>query len=249
MKRRSMTLWLTLFCLVLCASAHADSFDANHDFSITNGNPNGVWTYGVGTPGVSFNAFTHTSTGSAGCFEGNFQCWTDNGYVPTIGKNPDSTPEFGGTHEIPADSLVVHPAYGVIGAGNNWVIVRWTAPAAGTISYSGETIVYDFGQQTANPYGTLLDTALGAIVNQVGNLSGAYGTTLAFNGTAHVTAGETFDVAVGVNTANGNTNYSFLPTGFNENISYTPTPEPASVIFLASGLCTLSGFKRWLAKR
>jgi hypothetical protein len=49
-----------IFFAVVASSgvAQAATYNALNDFSITSGNPNGVWSYGEGTVGTSFTPFT-----------------------------------------------------------------------------------------------------------------------------------------------------------------------------------------------
>ena len=220
-------------------------YDAATDFSISSGNPNGVWTYGYGVPGSSFTAFSQTGTA---CFESGFSCWSSNGYVPLIGVNTNAFTETGGTHAFPAGAMVLHPAYGVTSGGPNWAILRWTAPSSGSITFNGAITVYDRGQD-ANTQGATTDTTLGASLIENALLHGPYGTAIPVSGSASVTAGEVLDLAVGPSPNGG---YSFLPTGVALTIDFTPlasVPEPATWATMLIGLLGLGAAMRWRRSR
>ena len=56
----------TVLALAVPVGAHAlPSYYAVAQVSIS-GNPNGVWSYGYGTPGSSFTAFSYAGTGCLG---------------------------------------------------------------------------------------------------------------------------------------------------------------------------------------
>ena len=102
------------------------------DFSTTNGNPNGVWTYGWMDTG--FTTFTvisrHTADGWFGDLGGDGS--------PGLWINTAGTAQYG----VPPGDLSLHP-----GPGNQPNILRWTAPAGfnGTAHVAGQFLAGDSG--------------------------------------------------------------------------------------------------------
>jgi len=116
-------------------------WDAVSDFS-TSSNPNGAWAYGRGFAGSTFLAFPDSSTFSsgptdfwercAGCAPPN----TGRGAIPIMGENMGA-PFNWLSVVVPTGVLWVHPG------SRREVLVQWTAPTAGTYSYSGEFELLD----------------------------------------------------------------------------------------------------------
>ena len=66
--RRFSIFWgglLIALCLALSCTSQAQDYNAVNDFSITNGNPNGVWSYLSGTPN-NLTLMPATRTGECG---------------------------------------------------------------------------------------------------------------------------------------------------------------------------------------
>lgn len=113
-------------CLLMAAGAAATTWDANADFSITNGNPNGVWSYGYYPNGAPpFKLFWHAGTGYAGS-----PLWnnSNNDQPPIVWKNIGS-PRWG----VQTGELSLHP-----GPSNEHTVVRWTSPITGTVDITGK---------------------------------------------------------------------------------------------------------------
>lgn len=125
----------TIQCLgmfiVLGSSAWATeaTWNSANDFSITNGNPNGAWTYGVKNPlnlGGALATFPDSGAGS-------FLYWIDNAHqslgAPACAKNISG----GWINGVAPGEANFHP-----GPGNEIATYRWTAPYAGNYHVFGK---------------------------------------------------------------------------------------------------------------
>jgi hypothetical protein len=186
------------------AMAGATVWNAVSDFS-TSSNPNGAWAYGHGSAGWTFLAFPDSSTFSSGptdLWERCPGCAPPNaggGAIPIVGKNVGGTAFNWRTVVVPTGVLWVHPGK------RTDVLVQWTAPAAGTYSYSGKFEILDiaptgvvgrvFGGQIHGD-ATLLYSGLlkGPGANQSTMTPGESET---FSGTVSLLAGETLTFSVG----------------------------------------------------
>ncbi len=99
------------------------------EYSTTNGNPNGVWTYGGMDTG--FATFTPHPTHTTDSWSGTSSIWLN-----TTGST---------SYGVPPGNISLHP-----GASNEPSVLRWTAPAG----YTGLTKVT--GQFLAGDSGTML---------------------------------------------------------------------------------------------
>jgi hypothetical protein len=108
-------------------------FDATAEFSITNGNPNGVWSYGwMPTDFSLFTYLTNAKTSSTGS-----QGWSgwNNDDTPGVGKI------FGGeAYGVPSGWLSLHP-----GPGEEPSVLRWTSPFYGLVRIQGRFLPGDSG--------------------------------------------------------------------------------------------------------
>jgi hypothetical protein len=111
-------------------------FDATADFSVINGNPNGVWSYGwMPTDFTAFNLYTNNHCVAAasplhwfGFFEGT--C------TPCVWKHM-----LGGTAwGVPPGWVSLHP-----GPGNEPSVLRWTSPSSGLVRIQGRFLAGDSG--------------------------------------------------------------------------------------------------------
>jgi len=158
-------------------------WNAVGDFSVTS-NPHGVWSYGWAT--AFEGTFTSLATSQNPCLGiTGVICWWNGDGLPTaaqIIRDTNQAPVSYLTIVAPTDMLW-------LAIEGNEVIVRWTAPAAGTYSIGGSFSGLDTGQASVN-VGVYQDgtTALAA-----GNIS-AYGQQYAFNiPSVTLTAGTTID--------------------------------------------------------
>lgn len=209
------TQFLVITAIVLGGlSVHAAiTYDANTEFSLANGNPNGVWTYGYQEFAKVYNGttvFTTTSSwvtreGSGGA---NLDSWQRGviDYDPAVTHNGSNAAvsAFGftwGVNDIGLDSY-----------GESAAIVQWKAPVAGTVEVN-----VTFGASAAELFEGVNGTVVYSVLNDPTN-----GKTWTRSYT--VKAGDAIAFATGnVGTV----------TMFRETITYVP--EPATLGLLALG--------------
>lgn len=122
---------LTILILISachCSYLYATVWNATSDFSVENGNPNGVWSYGWMDTG--FTAFTLYQNGIY-AIPGNNPAWyTENSSYGNVWENATSNTLYG----VSPGQLSLQP-------GNNYEpsVVRWTAPdgVSGTAAIEG----------------------------------------------------------------------------------------------------------------
>jgi hypothetical protein len=201
-------------CLWGTAAQAQTNFNANSDFSLVNGNPNGVWTYGFGyaqaggallnAPTTSFlsvsgvHAWLHSTVNTAG--------------TPSILKNMSGATQFG----VPTGFLSLHP-----GTDHN-AYLRFTAPFTGSYAVNAQFFAGDAGQTTADIFG---------------NFTGSHfstsntGTNPAYSGTISLNAGWSLYFLVDKSTDG----FGADSTPLTVNIAGTAAPEPSSLALLALG--------------
>jgi hypothetical protein len=182
------------------------------DFSITSGNPNGVWTYGWMDTG--FTTFTPYTTNLFNGGVGGSPQWygpLGGDLTPTIWHNTSGSVFFG----VLPGQLALHP-----GPGAQPSVLRWIAPSgvSGSVNVVGQFFAGDGGSMTVG--------VRFAGVSQWSAIdAGSF--DLAFT----VQPGDTIDFAVFGSYAFGNTPAALT-------ISY-PIPEPAGWTALV-GLAALN---------
>jgi hypothetical protein len=224
------------FALVASSgAARATTYDALTDFSIANGNPNGVWSYGEGDVGTTnFRPFTVNGTDPTNAARAAF--WRStvlNDGAPAIIKNTLGVAFSASTAVFPTNVLDIHPGI------DDDVIIRFTAPTAGTYTYAGlfETLdyqapsgiigeIYKNGQQlfsqelVGNPKADLTNLLPGEVID--------------FNGSIFLAQGDTLSFA-----ANRDGNYLFDSTGFDVTIT-TGVPEPSTWAMMLLGFAGIA---------
>jgi hypothetical protein len=108
--------------------------DPTSDFTITNDNPNGVWSYGWMQVGFVGPLVLYTNTISSPA--PNWQGRLGRDGTPAIWKNTTGVKSYG----IPPGSLALHP-----GPGTEPSVLRWTAPAGGHVQVQGQFEAGDSG--------------------------------------------------------------------------------------------------------
>jgi len=115
---------LCVLIAILTPLGFTQTYVASHDFSIRNGNPNGVWSYGCMT--ANFDTLSLYQTAWTPVTNHHQWCTqTRPDYTPCIWKNMGPVSSDG----VPSGMLSLHP-----GPGNEPSVLRWTAPQAGTIA-------------------------------------------------------------------------------------------------------------------
>jgi hypothetical protein len=235
MTSATQRLGIVVFLTVLAGRANADVvYDAAKDFSVVNGNPNGVWTYGysltLGGPLILNNNSGTNFQGSG------IQFWNTNiaANDPFVGYNPTSQLITLGPIQVQPGQLFFHP-----GPNDEFETVRFRAPAAGG---SFQLVTGFVGVDTT---GTTTDVHV--LLNGVSQFSGlinGFGSKQAYSTTLTLRAGDILDFAVGYG-SDGN----FLDdsTGLSAVISPTAVPEPSTLTLaaVASGAMVM----RWLRGR
>ncbi|MBI3349607.1 MAG: LEPR-XLL domain-containing protein, partial [Burkholderiales bacterium] len=121
------------------AANEVTSYDATADFK-TSGNPAGAWTYGYSAQGGAGYALTpfDVVSGSA---------WNKAGYVtlgtPAAWKNTSGNAQYG----VGAGQIALHPGPT---ANGDYAILRFTAPAAGLYTVTGQFFAGDSGSMSGS---------------------------------------------------------------------------------------------------
>ncbi len=145
------------------AIASATVWNAVSDFSISS-NPNEDWAYGYGAAGSTFSADSNDRTFSLGPTDLWSRYRGDPINLPV--GNPMVAENMGAAYNwttvvVPTGVLWVHP-------GKTWdTLVQWTAPTAGSYSYSGEFELLDI-----HPTGVIGEVFAGATELYSGTLTG-----------------------------------------------------------------------------
>ena len=128
--------------LIGAAPLRADVvFNAVADFSIAN-NPNGVWTYGVGTPGGAITPFSFSDTGTIVAGGTPLPAWSSPGSpfsVPAVYVNDTGGLLSEGTATWGYNAMFLHPGQSAAEAA----AIRFTAPSTGVYSYYAVAFLAD----------------------------------------------------------------------------------------------------------
>lgn len=200
-----------LACLAVGAvPSMAIVYDYATDFSITNGNPNGVWSYGAkrkdqdGKPTGEFKVFD--STESSWYLHWYMAANENNTFGGQTWKNVSGGTQYG----IPDGKVSLN------GDAYSTSTARWTAPSDGTID-----LTISLGSSNS----ARMLTIKGIVVND--------GAWWGYSDTGiPVVAGDVIDLTMYAAPHSGNTRTDIT-------IDFTPVPEPASLAVLAIGSLAL----------
>jgi hypothetical protein len=230
---RAKIIQLCLFLLVSAVSVRADAFS---DFSLAS-NPNGNWTYGfTSTLGGTYSLLPTAAPG----YFGVTNAWLGIGVSGFFGLGvyqfTGSVPASISTITFQPGLLDIHPGGTFIPptyGPSQFVVVRWTAPSAGTYMITGLFTGIDVTPTTSDVY--VLMNSTNSLFT--GNIN-SYSVPLNFSPTVALAGGDTIDFVAGVG-SDGN----FLSdnVGFNAKISAVanPVPEPTSLVLFGSSLVSL----------
>ncbi|MHB9036890.1 MAG: carboxypeptidase-like regulatory domain-containing protein [Armatimonadota bacterium] len=193
-------------------------WSAEPDFSISNGNPNGVWSYGQ----ESFTLYTRPGTETFG-----LEWWKPaSGDDPNVTHNPTDGIMTAYGSNWPAHSLALHPGF-----SGEKSVVRWNAPLAGTRIYEVMALFSDIAAGLTSTDVHVLSNGTSLFDGLIRNRSEGptprlkqylqwYTTTIA------VPATNTIDFTVGVG---DDSSYSQDTTQLLANITYVSSPDPIDV--------------------
>jgi hypothetical protein len=203
-------LFVVLASLLADISALSQTYNAEKDFSITQGNPNGVWSYTWSSSLDSTQTlYSITQTNVNG---GTVQAWcysTGGTPIPLVEENATASTQLG---VLPPETLAFHPGY-----QSQFSHVVWNAPANGSCAVSAP--FFSLGGGNTEVYVVFRS---GGTSNQLwsGNIVGAT-TNLSFTTNLTVNAGDQIDFSVGVGGDSPNDD----TTGLAPQINFTGTPS------------------------
>ncbi|HYP05913.1 MAG TPA: PEP-CTERM sorting domain-containing protein [Bryobacteraceae bacterium] len=204
--------------LLLSSTAFAAAYTAESEFSVANGNPNGVWAYGyrVGT-NPAFTNFTNTEVDFAGI--PGFDRWH------TGLSNSGDPLYYLGVYLHPSGQLLLHPSN-----STERSVVRFIAPNAGTWVVNA---TFSDGDNATTSVDIQRDGDAGFLFSDfVTNDS-----STSYKGSVSLAAGQSLDFIVG-NNGNHNNDSTLL------SLTISEVPEPETFLLLGGALVTVSAFHR-----
>jgi len=222
---------MVLLATLLAGQARGQNWNTFQDFSITNGNPNGVWSYGWSTTLFSsLNLYPNSAVQGNGNLH-----WDDpsigDGNVPDVAANTSNQQQA----QLPPMSTSFHP--GPNGEFSHYV---WTAPVTGVYSLSALFSPFDFGGTDVH----ILDNGVSLFSGEV-----SPGSPQSFSDIFTANAGDKIDFAVGFGTDGS---YFSDTTGIDATIEAVPEPSTWAAGLLTAGALLYSIWRRragWLCRR
>ncbi|HKA01339.1 MAG TPA: hypothetical protein VKE70_32720, partial [Candidatus Solibacter sp.] len=243
-----MAAFLPLLLMAGKLEAATTNYDLTTDWSDTN-NPNGVWRLLTG------NVLLPHQSSFAGCF--NNTPGITGGWAPgnVVGNCIPAFFKATGTgfnNDYFAGDLLVHSVDGNNGSGHGQAFVTWTAPADGTIDYSGSMWYAHDSVRRSNDF--LL--TLGVNILAQGTIAYNSGFTRSnpdqFSGNGYVVhSGDVIALEIYESPGNGEGSLD----GFSLRVTETTAdpspsaPEPGTMILVAAGSLCAVQFKRMTASR
>jgi hypothetical protein len=235
---RKIVIWACITILAsYCSIAHAGPvYNAANDFSISNGNPNGTWTYGYSAPIISAPLNVFTTPVNAYLGDPDVILWhtptVGDGSVPAAFKNTSSAPNAFLTVRLQPGQLAEHP-----GPNGEIAVVRWTAPVGGTYTINATFTGVDIGGTTTDVH------VLHNGASLVDRFIFGYLDSRSYSSTLFLAVGDTIDFTVG---RGPDGTYFNDSTALDATITAdNPTPavpEPSSFSLLAIGLASFGYF-------
>ena len=226
------------------ATVYGGPVSLRNDFSISNGNPNGQWSYQNGNSNLPLqtplnNGNTLYPALSTGYWGAGNNLNTDTPEIFKALVDGSSAGENNG--DFLTGDIVAHSAND--GSG---LFARWTAPGAGTISTLGVSVWYGHSVVSRSNDFVLRDNATtlasGTVsTSQNSNRNSPFFQTVP---TFSVVAGEV--ISLGLSKSSGQSSGSLA--GMTLDFVFTPTvvatPEPATATFLGLALAAFAAARR-----
>jgi hypothetical protein len=215
-----------ILLVVATASCSASTYDPAASFEqgwVAQTNPNGVWSYGY-SAGFTNSISLYTNTVQNGVNGPNAQYWL----TPSvdIGTSPAAEYNNGPAHNDGNIDFLANEFLLVSGIGGQYSDLVFTAPTAGLYSIVGNFRGAQYG--------------IGVFVGIVANGNVVFSSTVTADGqivpfstAMTLTTGETVVFSVGPDGGLQNTGLAATIT------TATPTPEPSTLSFLATGVALL----------
>lgn len=218
-----------LSILALASAAAIGSADLVGDYSITNGNPNGNWTYGsMNFPAGTFTAFTTSGTTTLSSpTPATLEFWssTNAPALPMSYKLISGSLNGlnGGVGGINVGDVVLHPS------ASEFATARYTVPTTGLYDLdlwfgAGDGFTSNGNVDVVLVHNT---STLFSVKNTA--IGGTFSSSL-----VNLAAGDTLDVMVGSGTD------GFFYDSTPVNLKITAVPEPASLAVMGIGLAAIS---------
>ncbi len=235
-------------------SASTLTYDLTADWS-NSSNPNGVWSYDQGSTPLPFEA----NLGPGSCFS--TEQGIGGGYSPgtNFGNSPPCLPAMfqatgnaANTEDYLAGDIVVHSQDPSNGAGEGQATFIWTAPATGTITFTGAVWYAHSTQNRSDDFTLSLGAATlasGAVAFDSTYTTAGSGRTnpdsFASSGSIAVNAGDQVDLVV-ERTSGSVGALAGVQLAITETSSDAPEPSTA---LLCLGLLGFLGLSRKFAVR
>jgi hypothetical protein len=217
------TVSLTALFAALSApqAAHAQTFDAAADYSITN-NPNGVWSAGfsstLGGSLVLFNVNNGVTNGINAWNSTVVNAFGTPSYFKNLGASPANFLQPG--------QIALHP--GPDNQNAPFAVLRFTAPTTAQYNVVAQFFVGDTGGSTGG------DTDANILLNSNAAapvfFAATTNTNPLFNQTVTLAAGNTLDFIVG---SKGDFTFDTTPLNVRLTNVSTAAPEPSALALLA----------------